>query len=116
MILHIPFGIDSLQCQGDANYSSFGQQDTSFIWVVEPLRNVSGLVGSRWSEKPTYEIQTLGAPGDRTIFVVLGPPAELNYENSTVGAQYWTSPMYIVGNNPLPINPTTTSAGGKKQM
>ena len=104
---------------GRANYSSYGE-DTSFIWTVEPPYNVSSYPGggSYNPDAPTANLTryTLGRPGDMTIFVVSGPPNDSS-ANGTTGTQYWTSPMYIVGNDPLPSNNSTsltTGAGDKR--
>ena len=96
------------------NISSYGQ-DPSFIWVVDPPRNISDVIGGGDGNVPnaTYELMPLGMPGDMTIFIFL-PPPDYEYDREKVGVPYWTSPMYIVGNDPLPAPGTATGAAGRK--
>lgn len=66
------------------------------MWTVEKAYNLST------STNGTSLNMTFMNPGDRTIFIVSRYDDVNSSHWAENGLDYWTSPMYIVGNDPLP--------------
>jgi hypothetical protein len=73
----------------------------SFIWNVDEQYNFS--VWANGTANSTKNA-TFQAPGDWTVFIAVQKEDMDSHYWGDHDYQYWTSPRYVVGNNPLPSN------------